>query len=105
MTLQAGDKLNVAHGCVGNAGYSGSHLVSLAVQGRRSTRRPRCHVVMTVNAMSPMSSGSHAPWTSLIRFAATNSKSTPSNTNAPMPSRPQRRAPLQPRDVERTAGS
>jgi hypothetical protein len=30
---------------------------------------------MAVNVAMAMSSGSHAPWTSLVRFAATNSRS------------------------------
>jgi hypothetical protein len=52
---------------------------------RRSvtSRRPRCHVVRIVNAVTAISSGSHAPCTNLVRFAARNSRSTVSNGAAP----------------------
>ena len=39
---------------------------------------------MMVNIVRAISSGSHAPWTSLIKFAATNSRSTSSKVPAPM---------------------
>lgn len=39
---------------------------------------------MTVNAVIPISSGSHAPWTILVRLAATNSRSTESSRVAPV---------------------
>ena len=37
---------------------------------RVTSPRPRCQVVITVNTVMPISSGSHAPCTSLVRFAA-----------------------------------
>ena len=38
---------------------------------------------MTVNTVTPMSSGNHAPCTSLVRFAARNSRSTSRRTAPP----------------------
>ena len=49
---------------------------------RVTSARPRCQVVSTVNAVTPISSGSQAPWTSLVRFAARNSRSTVSRNAA-----------------------
>ena len=35
-----------------------------------TSSRPRYHVVMTVNTISPITSGTQAPWVNLVRFAA-----------------------------------
>ena len=60
---------------------SGPSAFSLA---RVTISRPFCQVVITVNATTPMSSGSQAPCTSLVRFAAKNIRSTSSRTPPPI---------------------
>jgi hypothetical protein len=52
---------------------SGPSAFSLA---RVTISRPFSQVVITVKATTPMSSGSHAPCTSLVTFAARNIRST-----------------------------
>ena len=59
-----------------------------------TTSRPRCQVVITVNAATPISSGSHAPWTTLVRLAATNIRSTKQQGAAADHDEPQRGAAI-----------
>ena len=69
---------------------SGPSAFSLA---RVTISRPFCQVVITVNAMMPMSSGSQAPCTSLVRFAAKNIRSTSKQHAAADQHQPQRPSP------------
>ena len=71
---------------------------------RVTSSRPRCQVVRTVNVAMPISSGSHAPCTSLVRFAAKNSRSTVSRNAGAGRDEPQRLAPLVTDDVEEQQG-
>ena len=76
---------------------SGPSAFSLA---RVTISRPLCQVVITVNAMTPMSSGSHAPCTSLVRFAARNIRSTSNRNAAADQHQPQRQSPPGAGEVE-----
>ena len=55
---------------------------------------------MTVNAITAISSGSHAPWTSLVRFAARNIRSTSQQRSGADHDQPQRCSPPRAGDVE-----
>ena len=69
-----------------------------------TSSRPRCQVVKMVKVMTPISSGNHAPWVSLVRLAAKNSRSMVMQRAAAREHERQRPSPLMAGVVEKQQG-